>query len=64
MQKENQEKLQCPECESKNIRFRFKVNTKEKNNAYANLFKIMFENSFLIVMAMIRAKNKFKNQAK
>ena len=37
MQKENQEKLQCPECESKKIRFRFKVNTKEKNNAYANV---------------------------
>ena len=37
MQKENQENLQCPECESKNIRFRFKVNTKEKNNAYANV---------------------------
>ena len=36
MQKENKEKLQCPECESKIIRFRFKVNTKEKNNAYAN----------------------------
>ncbi len=41
-----------------------KVVNKLKNNAYANLFKIMFENSFLIVMAMIRAKNKFKNQAK
>ena len=37
MQKENQEKLQCPECESTKIRFRFKVNTKEKNNAYANV---------------------------
>jgi len=37
MAKENQEKFQCPECESKNIRFRFKVNTKDKNNAYANV---------------------------
>ena len=37
MTKENQEKFQCPECDSKNIRFRFKVNTKEKNNAYANV---------------------------
>ena len=37
MQIENQEKLQCPECESKNIRFRFKVNTKEKNNASASV---------------------------
>ncbi len=41
MQKENQEKLQCPECESKKIRFRFKVNTKEKNNAYANVTEEM-----------------------
>ena len=41
MQKENQEKLQCPECESKIIRFRFKVNTKEKNNAYANVTEEM-----------------------
>ena len=41
MQKENQERLQCPECESKNIRFRFKVNTKEKNNAYANVTEEM-----------------------
>ena len=37
MAKENQEKFQCPECESKNIRFRFKVNKKDKNNAYANV---------------------------
>ena len=41
MQKENQEKLQCPECESTKIRFRFKVNTKEKNNAYANVTEEM-----------------------
>ena len=41
-----------------------KVVNRLKNNAYATLFKIMLENSFLIVMAMIRAKNKFKNQAK
>ena len=41
MQKENQEKLQCPECESTKIRFRFKVNTKEKNNAYANVAEEM-----------------------
>ena len=33
-----------------------KVVNKLKNNAYANLFKIMFENSFLIVMAMIELK--------
>ena len=37
MEKENQEKFQCPECESKNIRFRFKVSTKDKNNPYANV---------------------------
>ena len=37
MQKENQDKFQCPECESKNIKFRFKVNRKDKNNAYANV---------------------------
>ena len=41
MQKENQEKLQCPECESTKIRFRLKVNTKEKNNAYANVTEEM-----------------------
>ena len=37
MQKENQDKFQCPECESKNIKFKFKVNRKDKNNAYANV---------------------------
>jgi len=37
MQKENKDKFQCPECESKNIKFRFKVNRKDKNNAYANV---------------------------
>ncbi len=41
MQKEKQEKIQCPECESKNVRFRFKVNSKEKNNAYANVTEEM-----------------------
>ena len=37
MQKENQDKFQCAECESKNIKFKFKVNRKDKNNAYANV---------------------------
>ena len=37
MEKENQEKFQCPECESNNIRFRFKVSTTDKNNPYANV---------------------------
>lgn len=37
MVKEKQEKFQCPECESKKIRFRFKVNSKDTNNAYANV---------------------------
>jgi hypothetical protein len=37
MEKENQEKFQCPECESKNIRFRFNVSTTDKNNPYANV---------------------------
>ena len=37
MQKENQDKFQCPECESKNIKFKFNVNRKDKNNAYANV---------------------------
>ena len=39
MTKENQEKFQCPECDSKNIKFRFKVNTKDKNNPY-NTYQI------------------------
>ena len=39
MEKENQEKFQCPECESKIIRFRFIVSTKDKNNPYANVMR-------------------------
>ena len=37
MQKENQEFFKCPECDSETIRFRFKVNSKNQNRAYANV---------------------------
>ena len=37
MSNENIEKYQCPECESKTIRFKFKVNNKNKNDAYTDV---------------------------
>ena len=37
MNNENKEKYQCPECESKNIRFKFKVNNRNKNDAYSHV---------------------------
>ena len=54
MAKENQEKFQCPECDSKNIRLRFKVNTKDKNNAYANVSEeIQCGNCFMDIPANV-----------
>ncbi len=37
MKNENKEEYQCPECESKTIRFKFKVNNKDKNDAYSDV---------------------------
>ena len=37
MNNENKEKYQCPECESKNIRFKFKVNNRNNNDAYSDV---------------------------
>ena len=37
MSNENKEIYHCPECESNTIRFKFKVNNKNKNNAYTDV---------------------------
>ena len=46
--------MQCPECDSKNIRLRFKVNTKDKYNVYANVSEeIQCGNCFMDIPANV-----------
>ena len=59
MQNENQNNYKCPECESEIIRLRFKVSSKEKNNAYANVTEeIQCAKCFMDIPANVFVVNK------
>ena len=62
MQKEKQNKYQCPECESTTIRFKFKVNNNDKTSPYANVTEeIQCANCFMDIPANIFVINKHTN---
>ncbi len=53
---------QCPECDSQKIRFKFKVNNKNKTNAYANVTEeIQCGNCFMDIPANVFIINKDNN---
>ena len=53
MQRKTQEKFQCPECESKNIRYRFKVNYKDSHVYSGVTEEIQCSNCYMDIPANI-----------
>ncbi len=62
MSTEYREKYKCPECDSETIRFKFKVNNKDKTSAYANVNEeIQCGNCFMDIPANVFIINKDSN---
>ena len=62
MQKEKIDKYQCPECQSKTIRFKFRVKNSDKTSAYADVTEeIQCANCFMDIPANVFIINQLSN---
>jgi len=59
MTTDNEQKFKCPECNYEKIRFRFKVNNKDKTSAYSNVTEeIQCGNCFMDIPSNVFIINK------